>query len=256
MKLTHAFAAILFAGAAVPAAADTVHVSSFASPAGYKTGKIHNDAGIGPGGTTKNLDVEVTNFILHVDSPSSYNIITYCIDLADYLSPPDNYEVGTAGLIPAVAAKQTALLSLLTHTLAIPGNPSLAQSNTAVAAGVQLAIWEILNETTTPTWNILDGSFWAYNNSGSLGDIASSTSAMGLAKDYLTKVSAGGLWASPVPSYELRVLSGATNDPAAQDQIFIIAVPEPATWGMMIGGFALVGGSLRAARKRKLRAFA
>ena len=29
------------------------------------------------------------------------------------------------------------------------------------------------------------------------------------------------------------------------------AVPEPATWAMMIGGFGLVGGMMRAARRRK-----
>jgi choice-of-anchor C domain-containing protein len=42
----------------------------------------------------------------------------------------------------------------------------------------------------------------------------------------------------------------------ALDNVSIAAVPEPATWAMMIGGFGLVGGALRAARRRPARALA
>ena len=42
----------------------------------------------------------------------------------------------------------------------------------------------------------------------------------------------------------------------ALDTVGIAAVPEPATWAMMIGGFGLVGGALRLARRREKLIFA
>jgi hypothetical protein len=34
-------------------------------------------------------------------------------------------------------------------------------------------------------------------------------------------------------------------------ELAVAAVPEPATWAMMLGGFGLVGGAMRSARRRK-----
>jgi choice-of-anchor C domain-containing protein len=42
----------------------------------------------------------------------------------------------------------------------------------------------------------------------------------------------------------------------ALDNVSIAAVPEPATWAMMIGGFGMVGGAMRLARRRQKAAFA
>jgi hypothetical protein len=44
----------------------------------------------------------------------------------------------------------------------------------------------------------------------------------------------------------------AKFEPAAA----VSAVPEPATWAMMIGGFGMVGGSLRSRRRQTKVAFA
>ena len=41
--------------------------------------------GIGPSHLAS-LAVEVTPFTMHVTSPSTYDIVTYCIDIADYLA--------------------------------------------------------------------------------------------------------------------------------------------------------------------------
>jgi choice-of-anchor C domain-containing protein len=38
---------------------------------------------------------------------------------------------------------------------------------------------------------------------------------------------------------------------AALDAVSVSAVPEPTTWAMMLGGFGMVGYSMRAARRRK-----
>jgi hypothetical protein len=42
---------------------------------------------------------------------------------------------------------------------------------------------------------------------------------------------------------------GRGTDVMSLDNIYLKAVPEPATWAMMIGGFALAGGALRTRRR-------
>lgn len=47
--------------------------------------------------------------------------------------------------------------------------------------------------------------------------------------------------------------SGAANVDAILDNVIVSAVPEPAAWAMMIGGFAVVGASMR---RRSVKALA
>ena len=54
---------------------------------------------------------------------------------------------------------------------------------------------------------------------------------------------------STMLSFAADASAGCCFGPAL-DNVSIGAVPEPATWAMMIGGFALVGGALRSARRR------
>ena len=56
-------------------------------------------------------------------------------------------------------------------------------------------------------------------------------------------------------SFAADASAGCCFGPAL-DNVSIDAVPEPATWAMMIGGFALVGGALRSARRRPARPLA
>ena len=51
-------------------------------------------------------------------------------------------------------------------------------------------------------------------------------------------------------SFAADASAGCCFGPAL-DNVSIAAVPEPATWAMMIGGFGLVGGALRLARRRE-----
>lgn len=48
-------------------------------------------------------------------------------------------------------------------------------------------------------------------------------------------------------TFQFRGL-GVTAADFAIDRVYAIAVPEPATWAMMIGGFGLVGGAMRRRR--------
>jgi hypothetical protein len=45
--------------------------------------------------------------------------------------------------------------------------------------------------------------------------------------------------------------NGATFAFNATDASVTAAVPEPATWAMMIGGFGMVGGAMRSARRKQ-----
>ena len=53
-------------------------------------------------------------------------------------------------------------------------------------------------------------------------------------------------------SFGYAVAGGATYGPNRLGTINLAAVPEPATWGMMIGGMGLAGGALRNRRKAKI----
>lgn len=253
MKLGLASAAALFATVAIaPAeAATVVHVESFSSPTGYKTGTIHNDGGIASNTSLKDLSVEVTDFDFHVTSPSVYDVFTYCIDIQDYLYVPGDFKVKTASEMGLSTAQSNAILSLLTNTLANPSSASLDQgANTAKAAGIQLAIWEIMNETGS-AWDIANGSFSA--SGGTLGSLTTSGDALNFSRVFLTNVSTGGSWYNhPAAGYALSILSGADANPKDQNQVFLVAVPEPATWGMMVLGFGAIGGALRVRRRSAL----
>lgn len=248
MKSVFVGAALAAAFAAVPAVAQTtVHVASFTSPTGYKTGTIHNNAGLVGNPALKDLSLQVTDFKLGIDSPFRSNVFTYCIDLAHYLYAPATYRLTTPTAVGINQMQSSAILSLLTNTLASPTNPSLDQgANTAKAAGIQLAIWEILNDTPGG-WNVTSGSFSA--SGGTLGNVNTNGSALNLAKSYLSNVAVGGVWYNrPAGRYGLSVLSGLNSSPQVQSQIFLTPLPEPASWALMILGFGAVGYSLRARR--------
>jgi hypothetical protein len=51
----------------------------------------------------------------------------------------------------------------------------------------------------------------------------------------------------PVPIYSDGPIGPIRHDPSEQTPVFmtIIPVPEPASWALMIAGFAMVGGALR-----------
>lgn len=67
--------------------------------------------------------------------------------------------------------------------------------------------------------------------------------------DFLSTVSLGGLSARYI---QYGVLSSATNANVGLSNIAFNAVPEPATWGLLIAGFAMVG----VAARRRRTAFA
>jgi hypothetical protein len=52
-------------------------------------------------------------------------------------------------------------------------------------------------------------------------------------------------------SFFFDVSGQAPNGGSTTFNVVAAAVPEPATWAMMIGGFGMVGGAMRSARRRQ-----
>ena len=109
-----------------------------------------------------------------------------------------------------------------------------------------MAIWEIMFESGTSGYSLSNGQF----KMGSYGTVQ--TNAIGLGQGYLNSLST---W-SVQPGYQFSMLT-ATTGTKNQRQIFFnqSAVPEPASWALMILGFGLVGGVLRKQRKSTQLAF-
>jgi hypothetical protein len=111
-------------------------------------------------------------------------------------------------------------------------------------AAVQLALWELRYENTGTAPSFSSNNFKAW-------DISSTT--LNLAKTYAQN--ARTIW-SPASNIEIQVAKSSKY----QDQLFWTvtppAVPEPATWAMMIIGFGAVGSAMRARRGKASVSFA
>ncbi|QDZ09212.1 PEP-CTERM sorting domain-containing protein [Sphingomonas panacisoli] len=141
-------------------------------------------------------------------------------------------------------AKSNALNALLTNTTPLL-NAATGQTAINISAATQMAVWEIMFETQS-TWSVTANTSAFYMTtpgSSSGSNTAALTSAETLANTYLTNVK-NSTW-TVNNNYALNVLSS----PSRQDQVFLTAVPEPATWGMLVLGFGLVGGALRSRRR-------
>ena len=111
------------------------------------------------------------------------------------------------------------------------------------AAAMQIALWEIVRETPGVALNVLSGNIFYPSAEGIAGTIA-------LANTYVSSIDGTGPLAK-----NLVVLSNGTfgvQGSGTQDlivQFRTSAVPEPATWSMLILGFGLIG----AAKRRSVR---
>lgn len=248
MKLRYGLAACLGVAAAIPAAADaSITINSpiaFNPVAEY--GTIHYaPGGIGGNAATNQLYVDMGRFSF---STSVGTIVAYCIDILHYISP-GTFDIDPVSMKITNLTKANQIVGLLTHADSMIATAGTADEKSDIAAAIQMSIWEIEYETGFTGYSLTDASsqFWV---------TGADSGAMSYAVTFLANAAGtngtNGGWYGAASGLGANILYNANN----QSQIFIIAVPEPATWGMMIGGFALVGGSLRAARKRKLRAFA
>jgi hypothetical protein len=221
-----------------------------ASPALAQSVKITNVA-FTPGAITGTIKSAPFNGNAHigqfqftgamVGSGTTFDALTYCIDLTKFVSLGNvNYSDYTIVPISAVgtisAAKAGALNALLTNSLSLLANAT-GQTAINISAARQMAVWEILYETGA-NWSVTDAAS-AFSIGGSGAPL---TAAQALANTYLSNVASSNWTASG--NYQLRAL----NSPTRQSQVFLAAVPEPATWAMMIVGFGAIGATLRRRR--------
>jgi len=173
---------------------------------------------------------------------TTFNLFAYCVDIFE-TSGTGKFEV-----VSAASQYTTAKYNVLAQLISAQGS----QVSKTHDAAVQLAIWEVINETmnvydidkiSTSTW---DWNRWKYVDTSApqfWAEDISDSSVKALAESYIADAvkNAG----KATPNLTLYV---AKND-GKQDMLFwttaVPAVPEPATWGMMLIGMGVVGYSMR-----------
>lgn len=176
-------------------------------------------------------------------SHNAQSIPVYCVDVADILSNGTFYKQDLSTLSFSDTQKAN-LIKFVTYGDALV-NAATGFQMTLDAAATQLGVWELLNETASSTWDVLTGNFYVsrYGND-SIFDAAA------LANSWLTSLKNGG-----IPTSTTQTLGVLDPGHGNQTQVYITArgnsdinepgVPEPATWGMIVLGFGLLGGALR-----------
>lgn len=224
---TLALAAIAAVTTLAPSAASavtTINMTSYSFALGAKDGRI-NLSGSPFDGQTANFGQFKLDGVNVSAGNTPITFYTYCVDLYHTLFVPGTFTIQPLSLLfnAAQAANMTKLLANVTPV------------NADQSAAVQLAMWEIAFDTNS-TKDVASGGSQGlfYVTSGN------SSSARTLANGYLANL---GSWSVPAGG-SAQLLYNAKN----QSQIFFAvapAVPETATWGMMIVGFGIVGASMR-----------
>ena len=185
-------------------------------------------------------------------SHNAQSIPVYCVDVADILGNGTFYKEDLSTLTFTDTQKAN-LIKFVTYGDALV-NAATGFQKTLDAAATQLGVWELLNETASTTWDVLAGNFYVsrYDNDAIFD-------AGALANTWLASLKNGD-----IPMSATQTLSVLDPGHGNQTQVYITArgnndinepgVPEPATWGMIVLGFGLLGGALR--RRKQEEVFA
>ena len=134
------------------------------------------------------------------------------------------------------------------HSVDLDGNApgGISQNFTAAAGTYQLSFWLSGNPDGAPSTKAMTVSVGSVSNQLFTYDLSGDKANMNFVLEHLIFTSAGG-------SNTLSFLSQDVNSPygAVVGGISISAVPEPATWAMLILGFGGIGMMLRLARRRE-----
>lgn len=239
MKLTIIAAALAVVGLGSPAsAADLIDVTAHPYGAGGQGGGIRvGSLGFANYGPTGRFDISGT----YVASNALFATQSFCFDVTKGLfdTAPDNrFEIMSLAAFSANVTKQNQVAALLLNTQSLIDGAVTVNDRDLAAVATGLAIWEILYEAGTTGYSVTgstgvdgDGNFFAY------GDFIPYQAT---ANQYLAQVESGA-WTGD--SSRIRTLVSVTGN--AQNQLFIAAIPEPATWAMMVLGFGLLGSIMR-----------
>ena len=244
VRILKTLAATLCLSATLPAAATVIRVGGPGTGLGYDPygsyGGIHYirpDSSvfdiIGPAGQFQFRGINTT-------TNAAYFAYTFCADLFKDAGDGD-YLISPLSSITADVTKQKQLAALVINADAIINAAGISGRGDATAS-FQLAIWEVLYETGTSGYDVSGGKFSTY------GDATTNNYFVpiwGQANGYLANIT-NGTWTAS--ANRASILFSET----AQSQIVPNAIPEPASWLMMILGFAGIG----AVSRRKAKAFA
>lgn len=239
-----AVAGALAAAAAIPSAASaSITITGIAGNPGFLTGTVmYSPGGIGgsPSRTSQTLNIGRIR-LTGTDNATMQSVTfdSYCIDIFNYL------QAGTFDLQAftlANVAKQDQIKRLLSGTASYIDNAAGNSAKKNVSAAIQMAVWEIVNESGTSGYSLSNGLF----RMGAGGTV--DPTALGLAQGYLNNL---GSFAE-TGTHRYRMLS-AINPTNNQRQVFLAAVPEPSTWALLILGFGTIGGAMRRRRPATLK---
>ena len=239
LGLTAAAAALAAQGAQA-----AITITNVTQDKGSVNGTIHWD-NPDPSKSDVNTSAAIGRFVLTGTDTATNKAVSYqsyCVDIFQYVTTPVTYTATSLSDYLSSYGSTAATKANQINALIANGNSGV--TNATTSAAMQLAVWEILYEYTSTTSYSLDSAtntaFWA---TGSGTDYST---AKTLANDYVSKVTSN-VWKAD-SSYTLSVL----KSDSAQDQLIFskaaAAVPEPATWAMMLVGFGGMGAMLR--RKR------
>jgi hypothetical protein len=249
MKLIGTFAAALLAGAFIPASASaSITITGIAGNPGFLTGNvIYTPGGIGgnPARTSQNLHVGRLR-LSGVDNSTMQAVVfdSYCIDIFNYLQG-GTFDIQAFTLADPV--KENQIKRLLSGSAGFIGSAVGSTAKKNVSAAIQMAVWEIVNESGVGGYSLDNGLF----QMGTTGSVTPTARAM--AQGYLDNLA--GFNATGTHSYRMLSAIDPVNN---QRQIFLAAagVPEPSAWALLILGFGLVGGALRKKGHTRRRATA
>lgn len=232
-----AISAAVVASAIPSAASASVTITGVSGNPGFLSGNvIYTPGGIGGNASRTSQNLSVGRLRLTgIDNTTMQAVTfdTYCIDIFNYIQG-GTFELQAFSLADPV--KENQIKRLLSGTASYIGNAVGGTAKKNISAAIQMAVWEIVNESGVGGYS-LDNGLFRMGNTGTVAPTARS-----LAQSYLDNLA--GFTATGTQSY--RMLS-AINPINNQRQVFlaVAGVPEPSAWALLILGFGLVGGAMR-----------